>query len=102
VPSEAAAVMVDHLDLVVRFGGRPDGDERTVVVATTDPVRHLALTVGAEAVSLSAADASTAAQLTLPAESFVRLLYGRLDPAHTPAGVDESVVTSLRRVFAGF
>jgi len=41
--------------------------------------------------------------LRLPAEALVRLVYGRLDPAHTPAlearGVD---VDELRRIFPGF
>jgi hypothetical protein len=38
----------------------------------------------------------------LPAESFVRLVYGRLDPEHTPATVDAEAVASLRLLFPGF
>ena len=41
--------------------------------------------------------------LQLPAEALVRLVYGRLDPAHTPPvetrGVD---LDELRRLFPGF
>jgi hypothetical protein len=39
----------------------------------------------------------------MPAEAFIRLLYGRLDPAHTPpvesTGVD---LDELRQLFPGF
>ena len=39
---------------------------------------------------------------TLPAESMCRLVYGRLDPDHTPAGVDDGpVLARLRAVFPG-
>ena len=42
-------------------------------------------------------------ELSLPAEAFIRLIYGRLDPAHTPrveaAGVD---LDELRLIFPGF
>ena len=40
--------------------------------------------------------------LVLPAEAFCRLVYGRLDPEHTPAFTgDESVLDTLRAVFPG-
>ena len=38
----------------------------------------------------------------IPAEAFVRLIYGRLDEEHTPAEVTGDVVNSLRTVFPGF
>jgi hypothetical protein len=41
--------------------------------------------------------------LSMPAEAFVRLVYGRLDPDHAPAGVegDERLLEQLRAVFPG-
>ena len=41
--------------------------------------------------------------LSLPAEAFIRLVYGRLDPDHTPASVDARGVDLdlLRRTFPG-
>ena len=36
-----------------------------------------------------------------PAEAFVRLVYGRLDPAHTPPVDDGDVLDALRPVFTG-
>ena len=42
------------------------------------------------------------ADLTLPAEAFVRLVYGRLDPDHTPAFEgDPADLDTLRRTFPG-
>jgi hypothetical protein len=39
----------------------------------------------------------------LPAEAFVRLVYGRLDPDHTPASVvtDGGLLSLLRAAFPG-
>ena len=54
------------------------------MVATTDPARHLRVVLGPDQVVVGAADASDTADLTLTAEAFVRLVYGRLDPDHTP------------------
>jgi len=49
-----------------------------------------------------AADGSAASDLVLPAEAFERLVYGRLDPAHTPdVEGDASLLDELRRVFPG-
>jgi MDMPI C-terminal domain len=43
-------------------------------------------------------------EVTMPAEALVRLAYGRLDPAHTPASVtgSESDLATLRSIFPGF
>ena len=39
----------------------------------------------------------------LPAEAFSRLVYGRLDPDHTPAFTgDAALLDTLRRVFPAF
>jgi hypothetical protein len=60
------------------------------------------LTTGPE-VTLAAGPGTTPVVLRLPAESFVRLLSGRLDAAHTPAELaDDAVLARLRPVFPGF
>ena len=43
------------------------------------------------------------ATLRLPGEAFVRLLYGRLDPGHTPASVEATGIElgTLRHSFPG-
>jgi hypothetical protein len=41
--------------------------------------------------------------LELPSEAFIRLVYGRLDPAHTPeVSGRPTVLEELRRAFPGF
>jgi hypothetical protein len=80
---------------------------RKVRVTTSNPERHFILETG-DAVTLVAADDEATpelglSELTLPAEAFVRLIYGRLDADHTPqvesAGVE---LDELRPIFPGF
>jgi hypothetical protein len=110
VAPEAVAMLVDTLDqLVVRLG-KPAHSYR-VLISTTDPDRDFVLDAG-EAVSLTAGrgdggDGAGAGgdvrTLRLPAEALLRLVYGRLDPAHTPAGVEgDADLDVLRSVFPGF
>jgi hypothetical protein len=57
--------------------------------------------VTADAAEIEAEVEGDPERLTLPAEAFVRLVYGRLDPEHD-AGVDESIaLDGLRDVFPG-
>ncbi len=76
---------------------------RRVRVSTSDPERQLVLEVG-EAVTLGAWDAEESLpEVRLPAEAFLRLVYGRLDPAHTPPLETGAVdLDELRAVFPGF
>ena len=56
---------------------------------------HRALDRGREAsASAPSWDNAASAELRLPAEAFVRLVYGRLDPDHTPGDVDVEVSSS--------
>jgi uncharacterized protein (TIGR03083 family) len=112
VMSEASAVvaadavddMIDHLGDLARWSGKPDGGPMEVEIGTTDPIRFFRLSV-ADSVSLVPSSAAPmAATLTLPSEALVRLVYGRLDPAHTPASIEAEGVDldALRAVFPGF
>ncbi|MBV9095768.1 MAG: maleylpyruvate isomerase N-terminal domain-containing protein [Streptosporangiaceae bacterium] len=72
-----------------------------------DPQRQFILETG-DGVSLTAAPAGPPEpglpEVNLPAEAFVRLVYGRLDPAHTPPSVKCTGVDldDLRPLFPGF
>jgi len=102
LPTDAAAVVIDNLSMIAGFAGRSDGVERTIAISTTNPERLFALTVDAERVSLSPGSESVDTSLELPAESFIRLVYGRLDPGHTPSAVaDDTTLDQLRRLFPG-
>jgi uncharacterized protein (TIGR03083 family) len=92
--------VIDALGMLVRWTGRPDGSDR-IRVHTDDPRRDLTVSLGPDAVSLAPSTDATRPDLVLPAEAFVRLVYGRLDPDHSPAVSDPDVVARLRAVFPG-
>ena len=102
LPGDAAGLVVDNLGLMARFSGRPDGQERTITVRTSDPERAFALRLSTDGVELSPGESGQAPELVLPAEAFSRLVYGRLDPGHTPEFTgDAALLDSLRAVFPG-
>jgi uncharacterized protein (TIGR03083 family) len=103
---EASAYVVDNLAAVAGWTGQKQDEQVSVEVRTTGPERALHLDLGPGGVGLtpSSDDTAASAELALPAESFVRLVYGRLDPDHTPASVEARGVDLdlLRRTFPGF
>jgi len=101
LPRQSAEVVVDNLGLVARFTGRPTGDTTTITVATTDPRRVFTVALEPDAVTFGPGSDAGSADIELPAEAFVRLLYGRLDPEHTPPGEPGAALDVLRRVFPG-
>ena len=102
IPADAAAVIVDNLGLIARFTAKPTGIEREVRVRTSNPVRHFTVRLTPEAAELLAGDAGVTPDLELPAEAFCRLVYGRLDPDHSPmVTANGEVLELLRRVFPG-
>lgn len=106
VPEDATALLIDNLAPLVERVARPDPQPATLDVHTSAPDRRLRLEVTAEGARLTPADLDQPAGslvLRLPGEAFVRLVYGRLDPDHTPptvqaAGID---LDALRRTFPG-
>ena len=102
VPVDAAALVVDNLALIARFSGRPDGQNRTIAVRTTDPERTIALQLAANGVEVGPGESGQSPDLVLPAEALGRLVYGRLDTDHTPAFTgDAALLATLRAVFPG-
>lgn len=101
VPAEAARLIVDNLGMVARFTGKPTGRRHEIHLRTFDPARDFTLSLGDEAVSLSPYEGTSAPDLELPAEALVRLVYGRLDPDHTPPVHGHVDLDELRRAFPG-
>jgi uncharacterized protein (TIGR03083 family) len=102
VAPDAVALLIDTIGPLAARTGKPDGKQRRLHVATTGPERHFVLETS-DAVSLTeAASEPGAPDLRLPAESLVRLIYGRLDPAHTPVAADSAGLDDLRGLFPGF
>ena len=92
-----------HPRAALQGGPRPTVRSAGSDVVTSSPERHFTLETG-DSVELVAFEPDDyEAELQLPAEAFLRLVYGRLDPAHTPPvearGVD---LDELRAVFPGF
>jgi uncharacterized protein (TIGR03083 family) len=103
VAPDAVSLLIDTVGQLAARSAKPDGKERRIRVSTTDPERHFLLETG-EAVTLTESDGEDGLpSLRLPAEAFVRLVYGRLGPHHTPPveadGVD---LDELRQLFPGF
>ena len=96
-------IVIDTLDRLVGFTGKPTGTEHTLHITTSAPERGFTLAIGADSLELTDSDPVAAPDLELPSEAFIRLVYGRLDPAHTPAiGGSPTVLEELRRAFPGF
>jgi hypothetical protein len=59
--------------------------------------------IAAASLEVSPSDRVAAPDLELPSEAFIRLVYGRLDPAHTPAvNGSPTLLDDLRAAFPGF
>jgi uncharacterized protein (TIGR03083 family) len=135
LPQDASELLVTRLPWMDRIAGKPDrwtGDPVRMNVQLTDGHGPLLLEI-AEKVELSepgsagrstgADESGTAgsgqepaetpagdrgsleAELVIPVEAFIRLVYGRLDTEHTPTSVSSSgpmELDELRKVFPGF
>lgn len=107
VAPDAAALLIDNVStfLAPRVG-KPLGEPFAVRITTTDPARDYLLTSD-DAVTVTDwpgdGGAAGTPHLTMPAESLLRLAYGRLDDAHTPSSVtgDTDTLDTLRAIFPG-
>jgi uncharacterized protein (TIGR03083 family) len=104
VADDAAALIIDQLAGLVERAGHGVSGPISAHVVTANPEREFLLRLSAEGAQLSPVVAAEAgdqgagtseaeisaagARLRLPAEAFIRLVYGRLDPAHTPLDVE--------------
>ena len=122
--ADAAGVILDLLPMIARFAAKPDGSERNLVIRTAEPSGGFILTTTVDGVSLASSDnradgptavdtdtdtgtdtdtdTGTGTGTEIAAEAFVRLVYGRLDPANTPTSADTAEIASLRPLFPGF
>jgi uncharacterized protein (TIGR03083 family) len=105
IPSDQATHVVANLPMVAGWSGQKNDDQLSVEVRTTDPQHAFHLDLGPSGVQLapSSDDTAASAELRLPTEAFVRLVYGRLDPDHTPESVAATGVDLdlLRETFPG-
>ncbi len=105
----ATPLLLDTMPQRLAWLAKPEalgGKQAILRTQTSDPYRSFELRLG-ERVSLTAGSPQTFdGVLSLPAESLLRLVTGRLSPEHTPASVtlDGGAIdlSDLRRVFPGF
>jgi uncharacterized protein (TIGR03083 family) len=101
--SDGTEVVVDNLELIAKFTGKPRGNPRAILIKTNQPERWFQTTIEPSQVGFSPADSEGEPDLSMSAESLIRLVYGRLDPDHTPAVVagNRALLDQLRDVFPG-
>jgi uncharacterized protein (TIGR03083 family) len=102
LPIDAANAVLDGIQFIVGRTGKPTGETKELKLRTTNPVRNFTLVLDVDSVELVEGPFDGEPDLVIPNEALVRLIYGRLDAAHTPSGVDGHVLEFLRRVFPGF
>ena len=98
----AASLLLDQVHFVAARSGRPTGAPARITVRTRDPRRDFDVVLDETSVSLIDVTRSGPVDVELPAEAFVRLIYGRLDAV---GGLDDGAevhLEHLRRVFPGF
>lgn len=98
---QAVPVMIDRLGMVAGFAGKPVGLDAEVHVELHRPDRRLTVVLAPDSVRLAAGDPDSPPDLVLPAEAFIRLVYGRLDPEHTPSDTEGADLDRLRQAFPG-
>jgi uncharacterized protein (TIGR03083 family) len=106
VAPDAVDLLVDRLPLMAGFMSKKAPAPVAVAVTTAGPERAFTLDTGTldtggVTLTPAGADDAATASLTLPAEAFLRLVYGRLDDEAelTASGV---TLPELRSVFPGF
>jgi uncharacterized protein (TIGR03083 family) len=103
VAPDAVALLLGYLPMFAQWAGGPVGETFRLRLRGESADFLLAV---AESVSLAPwpGSGTEAAEVGLPDEALVRLVYGRLDPGHTPAAVtgDPADVARARAVFPGF
>jgi uncharacterized protein (TIGR03083 family) len=100
IAPEAVGLLAVRLPMMTGFMGKKQDEPSVVAVSTTDPAVTFTLDTGG--VTLSPGSTGAAASLTLPAEAFVRLVYGRLDDDADVTAATGVTVPELQAVFPGF
>jgi uncharacterized protein (TIGR03083 family) len=106
VRPSSVELLVDRVPLLIGWLGKPDKatTRGLLEIRTSDPARQFFLSLG-ESVALSKdPDGQPVGVLELPAAALLRLVNGRLDPGHTPAGTrteGQADLDELRQVFPG-
>ncbi len=106
---QATPLLMDQSPLRLDWLAKPEalqGKQATLAVHTTDPQRVFTFDLGEKVTLVAQEPVQPDGVLTLPAESLLRLIAGRLSGKHTPDSVSlhGSAITldDLRRMLPGF
>ncbi|MGD0699651.1 MAG: maleylpyruvate isomerase family mycothiol-dependent enzyme [Trebonia sp.] len=97
---EAVGLLAVQLPMMIGFMGKKQDEPLVVAVSTSDPAVTFTLDTGG--VALTPGSTGAAASLALPAEAFVRLVYGRLGDDADVTSADGVTVPELQAIFPGF
>jgi len=100
IAPEAVGLLAVRLPMMAGFMGKKQDEPSVVEVSTTDPAVTFTLDTGG--VALTPGSTGAKASVALPAEAFVRLVYGRLDDEADVTSADGVSVAELQAVFPGF
>ena len=100
IAPEAVGLLAVRLPMMTGFMGKQQETPTVVAVTTTGPAMTFTLDTGG--VTLTPGTTGASASLALPAEAFVRLVYGRLDDDAEVTSADGITVAELQAVFPGF
>jgi uncharacterized protein (TIGR03083 family) len=104
VSPDAVEIILPGIARLVGFTAKPNGRTARIHVTTSEPAHEYALTIGEQSSMVPWDGGESTGSLEIPAEAFLRLIYGRLDPANTPDGIKVEGVSldDLRSIFPGF
>lgn len=89
---------------VAQTTGKSIGKPVTVHVTTTEPTAEFTVAFGDAVTWEQGHTGDPNGQVSMPAEALIRLVYGRLDPDHTPESIQAEGIEldELRAAFPGF
>jgi hypothetical protein len=105
VADDAVALLLPGLPALAARSGRAPAEPFSVSLATTEGRGDWTVTATDPVTLAPSVPGSDLSVVRLPSEAMLRLIYGRLDADHAPAGIEESGthgLTDLRAVFQGF
>jgi uncharacterized protein (TIGR03083 family) len=105
--ADAVELLVDVISSTASYTAKPTAGIGRVEVVTIEPERRFIVDVGPDVVTFEAVERHDGEPgvdaVVLPAESLIRLVYGRLDHDHTPSGITNAArLIQMRAVFPGF
>jgi uncharacterized protein (TIGR03083 family) len=100
IAPDAVGLIAVRMPMMAGFMGNQQETSKVVEVTTTNPAMTFTLDTGG--VTLAPGSTGASASLTLRAEAFVRLVYGRLDDDADVTSAVGVTVPELQAVFPGF